>query len=263
MSRPLPAAVAAALLLVVGLGHADDQLTLPAAPLGRVTDLAGVLSPGERKSLEARLRRYELQGRAGQRGPQIAVVTLPTLAGEPIEEVSIRLAERWKIGSRADDGILLVVAPRERRVRIEVGYGLEGQVPDAVAARIIREIIAPRLRVGDYFGGLTAGVVAVHQAATGQPITGIAPVERVRDASQPQRRRGDGGLAGGGLLLLLLLGLLLLAGSGGRGFLLGMLFGSLLGGRRDGNGDVGGGSSEDTFSGGGGSFGGGGASGDY
>jgi uncharacterized protein len=260
-------AVGAALLLLPTLLWAD--VAIPPAPQGRVSDYAGVLSPAQRAALEAQLQRYELlagsreappQGASGERrgAPQIAVVLLPNLDGEPIEDVAIRLAERWKIGSKADDGVLLVLSAAERKLRIEVGYGAEGRLTDALSARMIREFIAPRLHAGDFAGGLRAGVAAIHQALSGEPVTGV---DAQAGGGPPPRTpsRGTGWGLSGGFLLLLLLWLLLFSGRGrGGGFLAGMLLGSMFGGRR-GDGDGGGGG----FSGGGGSFGGGGASGDY
>lgn len=223
------------------------SLTLPAAPQGRVNDYAGMLAPAQEARLEAQLRGYE------GAGPQIVVVTLPSLEGEVLEDVSLRLAERWRIGSRADDGVLLLVAQRERALRIEVGYGAEARLPDALAARIIREVIAPRLQEGQAAAALSAGVAAIHQALSGQEITGRDPGSPVGDGGLDRRRPFFFGA--GGLLLMVILFLLLGRGRGG-GFLFGLLLGSLFGGRR-GGGDGGG------FSGGGGSFGGGGASGRF
>mgnify|MGYP000659189767 CR=1 FL=1 len=149
-----------------------------------------------RALLEAQLLRYERAGEsdgdkagAGDRAgaPQIAVVVLPSLEGEPIEDVAIRFAERWKIGSKADDGVLLVVGVGERKIRIETGYGVEGRLTDALSARIIREIISPRLHTGDYAVGLRAGCAAIHQALTGQPVTGVDPQAEV-EPLRAQRR---------------------------------------------------------------------------
>lgn len=222
-------------------------LVLPPAPQGRVNDYAGLLTPAEQAGLEAQLRGYE------GAGPQIVVVTLSSLEGEVLEDVSLRLAERWRIGSRADDGVLLLVAMKERALRIEVGYGAEARLPDALAGRIIREIIAPRLKAGQTAAGLRAGVEAIHQALRGEAITGQDPGAPAGAGGMERRKPFLFGA--GGLLLMIILFLILGRGRGG-GFLFGLLLGSLFGGRR-GGGDGGG------FSGGGGSFGGGGASGRF
>lgn len=284
MKRLIPTAALLVLMAAASLpAWAAERLQIPASPQGRVSDYAGVLDEPGRGQLEAQLLRYEQAGRGdedkatgsadGERtgAPQIAVVVLPTLGGDPIEDVAIRFAERWKIGSKADDGVLLMVGVGERKIRIEVGYGVEGRLTDALSARIIREIITPRLHGGDYSSGLRAGSAAIHQALTGQPVTGVdreAGVEPLRG----QRQASKGWGVGGGVLLLLFFLLLRLGtrggrgGGGGGGFLTGMLLGSMLGGRRESSGFggfSGGGGGGGGFSGGGGSFGGGGASGDY
>jgi uncharacterized protein len=268
------ASIASLLALLVALPllappSAAAAVTIPPAPQGRISDYAGVLGPADRAALEAQLLRYEHAAAgaptSGEKAgaPQIAVVVIPSLDGEPVEDVALRFAERWKIGSHADDGILLLNSVAERKLRIEVGYGAEGRLPDALASRIIREIMSPRLHVGDYPGGLRAGVAAIHQALTGQPITGV---DRQAGSQPPYSRQGKRWGMGGGVFLLLFL-ILLLGGrgrGGGGGFLTGMLLGSFLGGRRGGDGGFsGGGGGGGGFSGGGGSFGGGGASGDY
>lgn len=271
-ARPRIAALAgwALLTLLVTAGTlAAAEVPVPPSPLGRVNDYAGVLSAAEKDALEAQLGRYERgessmagQGRPTPAGaPQIAVVVLPTLSGDSVEEVGLRFAERWKIGSKADDGVILLVAVAERKIRIEVGYGAEGRLTDAVSARIIRELIGPRLHRGEYGAGLRAGSAAIHQALAGLPVTGVdlaAGAGPPPDHGRAGRKTGWG--LGSGVFFLLFL--LFALGSRGRGgsFLGGMMLGSLLsGGRRDdGDGGSGGG-----FSGGGGSFGGGGASGDF
>lgn len=257
MRAALLAALALALVPGVprGLAAAPAGVKdLPATPAGRVNDFAGALDAGARAALEAQLVRYE-QDRPGE---QIAVVTLPALEGEALEEVSLRLAEKWRIGSRKDDGILLLVAVKERRIRIEVGYGAEGRLPDALASRIVNEIIGPRLAAGDYGTGLRAGAAAIHQALSGQPVTGNDPASGVSVPARtpPAAGRRSPWLGWGGLLFLFVL-LSLLGGrrGGGRGFLSGMLLGSLFNFRGGGRGG--------GFGGGGGRFGGGGASGSY
>lgn len=263
-----------ALLLLAAVKPAAAEVKVPPSPEGRVSDYAGVLSAAERAGLDAQLARYERgevkagQEEAAPRGaPQIAIVLLPNLGGDPIEDVSLRFAERWKIGSKADDGVILFVSVGDRKIRIEVGYGAEGRLTDALSARIIRELIAPRLARGEYGAGLRTGSAAIHQALSGQPVTGSDPAA----GAEPPPRRGQPGSATGwglGSGALFLLFLIVVVGSRGRGgsFLGGMMLGSLLGGRRDGGGGFfsgGDGGSGGGFSGGGGSFGGGGASGDF
>lgn len=124
---------------------------------GRVNDYAGILSPDVEGRLESRLEAVE-----ETHGAQIVVLTVPTLDGEPIEDFGIRVAEAWKIGrGEVDDGVILVVASEDRRMRIEVGYGLEATIPDAYARRILDNLITPRFRAGDFDGGVEAGVEAL------------------------------------------------------------------------------------------------------
>src|SRR5690606_11237196 len=129
------------------------------------------LSGEQRASIEAELAALE-----ARKGSQIAILIVPTTQPEPIEQYAIRVAEQWQIGRgevdgrRVDDGVLTVVAKYDRRVRIEVGYGLEGAIPDAYARRIIDEAIAPRLRQGDYAGGLRAAVDDLARLIEGEPL---------------------------------------------------------------------------------------------
>jgi uncharacterized protein len=248
------------------LGHAVVLLLILASialcaevpPLrGRVNDYAQILSRDLARSLENQLDQFEKQT-----GHQVAVLTVPTLAGEDIEGFSIRVAESWKIGQKGfDNGVILVVAPQDRQLRLEVGYGLEGILPDAVASRIIREIIVPRFRDNDYQGGITSGMDAVLKTIRGEPLP---------ETARPKTRSTNPGFA---LSLPLMLFLLFLAGTlfrrrgpgtwmtHGRnhhpfGWGGGLGGGGFRGGF--GGGGFGGGGG---FSGGGGGFGGGGASG--
>lgn len=124
---------------------------------GRVNDEAKLFDAASAERLETVLKSYERKS-----GRQIVVLTLPSLEGEPLEDYSIKVARTWGIGQKGrNNGILVLVARDDRKVRIEVGYGLEGQLPDALAGRIIRGEMIPRFRAGDYAGGVTAGVNAV------------------------------------------------------------------------------------------------------
>ncbi len=132
----------------------------------RVTDLTGTLRPESIRTLEARLRDFETE-----KGAQIAVLIVRTTEPGAIEEYSIRVVESWKLGRKgADDGVLLLVAKDDRRMRIEVGYGLEGVIPDALASRIIQEAITPRFKEGDFDGGITAGVERIIGLVAGEPL---------------------------------------------------------------------------------------------
>src|SRR5207302_864347 len=131
---------------------------------GRVVDQTGTLSSGDIASLTQNLRNLE-----ARKGSQIAVLIVPTTAPETIEQYSIRVAEAWKIGrKKVDDGALLVIAKDDRKLRIEVGYGLEGALNDVTAKRIIDEIITPKFRSGDFAGGISAGVDRIVRLIDGE-----------------------------------------------------------------------------------------------
>jgi uncharacterized protein len=124
---------------------------------GRVNDNAGILSEGVRRSLTERLKAHE-----EKTTNQVVVLTVPSLEGENIEDYADAVFKAWKLGQKGkDNGILVVVAPNDRRMRIEVGYGLEGTLTDGAAGTIIRSVMAPRFNTGDYDGGVEAGVDAI------------------------------------------------------------------------------------------------------
>lgn len=154
-----------ALCLVLGLGQAWAQVPVPVLK-SRVTDLTGTLDAASRQSLETRLAQLEQA-----KGAQLAVLLVPTTQPETIEQFSLRVAETWKLGRKGvDDGVLLLVAKNDRTLRIEVGYGLEGAIPDAVAKRVIAETITPRFKQGDFPGGIQAGVDALSRLIQGEPL---------------------------------------------------------------------------------------------
>jgi len=173
--------LAAGFALLGLLGSALAQQPVPVPPLSaRVTDLTGTLSAPQRAQLETALADIEQR-----KGAQVAILMVPTTAPETIEAFGIRVAEAWKLGrgqARAqrdsgdkgsgaiDDGVLILVAKDDRRVRIEVGYGLEGAIPDAVAKRIIGEAITPRFRAGDFQGGLQAAVADLGRRIEGEDL---------------------------------------------------------------------------------------------
>ncbi len=241
------APVLVALLLAAAFAHAAQ--TFP--PLtGRVVDAAGILDARTRAELTQQLAAYD-----AATGRQIVVATIPSLDGVPIEQYGYQLGRHWGIGGKAHDtGVVLIVAKAEHKVRIEVGYGLEGDLTDAMSSNIINTRIVPEFRKGDYDAGVRAGVSAIMDVLGGQ---GDA-----RPAKSPVK-----GLHVGIFWLIVLF--IVISGfgggrRGGRGGGLGraILWGSVLngmGGGRGGGGFGGGGG----FSGGGGSFGGGGASGSW
>ena len=163
MSRVWPAP--ARLIVFLGLLlSAVPVYGLDVPPLtGRVVDLAGVLPAQDVERLTAQLKAHD-----EQTGNQVAVLILPSLEGEPLEEYSHRVATSWKLGRKGtDNGVLLLVALKERKLRIEVGYGLEGTLTDLRSARIIRQEIVPRFKAGDIPGGVRAGTAAILQTIEG------------------------------------------------------------------------------------------------
>ena len=133
---------------------------------GRVNDRAEMLRPEAEQRIEAALAALERET-----GAQVAVLTIPSLEGEVLEDFSIRVVERWKLGrAEVDDGVLLLVARDDRKLRIEVGYGLEGALPDVVAKRIVDERIVPEFREGDFEAGIEAGVDAIAGVVRGEEL---------------------------------------------------------------------------------------------
>jgi uncharacterized protein len=257
----------------------------------RVNDLAGVLDAATAARLESRLADFERET-----SHQIAVLTVPSLEGEAIEPFALRVAEAWQLGQAgADNGILVVVAPQDRRARIEVGYGLEGVVPDAIAKRVLEDVMFSHFRSGDFAGGVEAGVDALMQAARGEVVELPPAREQAPHAdpfaivffaallgtivAAPLRRAQPlaslvGGGVGGGLTWLLVASLGWAAVAFAIAFALGLAGPGSVGGpgRRGRGGPVflpgggwggGGGFGGGGFGGGGGGFGGGGASGSW
>ena len=158
-----------ALLLCWAFAALADVAVPPLS--GRVVDQTATLSSGDVASLTQTLKNLETR-----KGSQVAVLIVPTTAPETIEQYSIRVAEAWKIGrKKIDDGALLVVAKNDRKLRIEVGYGLEGALNDVTAKRIIDEIITPKFRNGDFAGGISDGVDRIIGVIDGEPLPAPAP----------------------------------------------------------------------------------------
>jgi uncharacterized protein len=258
--------------------------TVPVPPLtGAIVDRSGTLSAQDLRSIDA-----ELQAFAARRGSQVAVLLVPSTKPESIEQFSLRVAEAWKIGrAKVDDGVILVVAKEDRALRLEVGYGLEGAIPDAVAKRVISETIAPHFRNGDFAGGIRDGTATLMKLIEGEKLPApayAAPASAAPDigdlfvpliiaaAAGAMLMKAFGKLpgagmagAGFGLVAWWIMGSLLIAlAAAFIGFLFALLNGAS-GGRHFGGGwgggGWGGGGSGGGFSGGGGGFGGGGASG--
>jgi len=161
-------------LCVFAVSVAGAEVAVP--PLkARVTDLTGTLAPAQRDTLERELQAFE-----SRKGSQIAVLIVPATRPEAVEQYSLRVSETWKLGRKGvDDGVLLLVAKDDRELRIEVGYGLEGAIPDAVAKRVISEIIIPFFKQGDFYGGIQAGVGRLIRIIDGEPL----PSPQARDTS--------------------------------------------------------------------------------
>lgn len=243
------------LLSLLGSLWASPVFSLEVPRLtGPVVDLAGVLSRSDQAKISASLLQFKRKY-----GPQLQVLVVPKLENETIETYSIKVVDKWKLGAKGkDNGVLLLVATEDRKVRIEVGRGLEGDLPDALAGRIIRAGIIPFFKQGQIGAGVLVGLGMIAETVGGK-LENI-PVPRMRKA-----KRSGGNL---GFLLFLaffLVGPRLLGGRrrGGMGsaVLGGMLLGSLLGGRHGGG--FGGGGFGGGFGGGGGGFSGGGASGGW
>ena len=262
---------------------------------GHVNDYASLLSAASVERLEAELSAFEQSD-----STQIVVLTIPSLEGQDLAQYSIGVVEQWKIGQQGkDNGALLLVVKNDRKIRIEVGRGLEGKLTDLVSGRIIRNEISPAFKSGDFDGGINAGVHAIMATVRGEYTAQPRDIRQGKRGANPfftflifvlvaavffgGISRLLGGIAGAvglplaallsfsGLSLTVLsllagggfaLGLFLafLFGSGGRGGFGGPFFGGGLGGGFGGGGGLSGGGG---FSGGGGSFGGGSASGDW
>lgn len=250
-----------------------------------VTDQTGTLNASQIAELEAGLVALEQR-----KGSQVAVLIVSTTGGQALEDYSLAVAEKNKLGrKKTDDGILLLIAKDDRKARIEVGYGLEGAVTDALASRIIREYLTPKFRQGDFFGGIQDSLQAIGKLIDGEALP--APLTGDEEKSQPDfifagivgffigafvgiftfipatlRRLGAAGIAGFVVTMMFTLGfstivaavVAFLVSSSGSG-----RFSSGHGGWGSFPGGGGGSSGGGGWSGGGGSFGGGGASGGW
>lgn len=261
MSRPFWVAFLALVLAVAGPALADPKF--PDLGGKRVVDQANILSDAAEADLELRLKGLE-----DATTDQMVVVTVDSLQGYEIEEYGYQLGRHWGIGQSGqvkaatgqtykDNGLILLIAPNERKVRIEVGYGLEPVMTDAMSALIIREDILPRFKAGDYDGGVTAGTGAVIQQLSLD--RGVA-IQKAQAAAQQPAQAREKGLPIGVIIIIIIVIMLF-----SRGWLPWFILGNVLG-SGGGRGDWGGGggwSGGGGFSGGGGSFGGGGASGGW
>lgn len=172
----------------------------------RVTDLTSTLSPAQANALENKLAAFE-----AERGSQIAVLIVPTTQPEDIAQFGIRVADAWKIGRKnVDDGVILIAAKDDRKLRLEVGYGLEGAIPDAIAKRVIAETITPYFKAGDFAGGIDAGVTQLMGLIEGE--------------SLPAPKKAPAGQSANGSFMFILFGGIIV------GFVLSAMLGRVMGG---------------------------------
>lgn len=282
------------LLALLLCGTAQAEVAVPGLSQ-RVTDLTGTLDAGQKQLLEDRLKAFE-----SDKGSQIAVLLVPTTQPETIEQFGIRVAETWKLGRKGvDDGVLLLVAKDDHKLRIEVGYGLEGALNDATSKRIVSDIISPYFKRGEFYPGIDAGVSAIIKVIEGEPLP--PAVQRTSASSSNADLDGLGSVLGTAFIIFMIGNIILrqMLGRLPSGLIVGGLIGALAwvtllslawavaaalvafvfsllfglsgrgssfpsgwgggGGWGSGGGSFGGGG----FSGGGGGFGGGGASGDW
>jgi len=268
-----------AILLTLWLPALSADVAAPALTQ-RVTDLTGTLTPEQRADFEQRLAALETE-----KGSQLALLLIPTTQPETIEQFGIRVVDAWKLGRKGvDDGALILFAKQDRAVRIEVGRGLEGVIPDAIAKRVVEETMIPFFKRGDLHGGLSAGIDRLAALIRGEALPKPEPAVHIKGKGLLAAFMG--GVVGGHLLRAVvgpaLGGLLGAAGAALLGLWLGLptLFALILGlfvflmvavdtrGGRHGGwyggggaGGFGGGGGGGGFSGGGGGFSGGGASG--
>ena len=280
---PIPVGLAMGRIIATLMALAIALIALPALAAmtfpklsGRVVDEANLLSPASEAALTQKLEALETTT-----GRQVVVATLPSLQGLEIEEYGYQLGRAWKLGGeKTDDGAVLIVAPNERKVRIEVGYGLEPVLTDALSSVIIQSAILPKFKAGDMEGGVVAGADALIQQLS---LPDEVAKAQVAQAAEQPRAEGPPRW----ILVLLVFGFIFMlinmmrAGRGGRRamrgsdgrrrrrdhdddnlapLIIGGILGHMLGGGGGGGGWSGGGGG---FSGGGGSFGGGGASGGW
>lgn len=224
------------------------ETPIPSAPVHFVTDNAGFMSPAAREKLDSGLSQYSRQS-----GKQLIVYIGKTTGDTPLEDWAVKAFEKWKVGQKGlDNGVALFIFSEDRKLRIEVGYGLEGVLPDALANRIINEVIVPMIKAGDNDGAVAAGVTAIDQVISGQGLTST-------DANRRSGRHGERAPLSRGQLIffaIIAIGFLILMFTHPT-LAMFLLFSILSGGRGGGGG---GGSSGGGFSGGGGRSGGGGAS---
>jgi uncharacterized protein len=244
-------------LIFLLIGISSSQNEIPTIHQ-RVTDQTSMLSSDEVRSLEQKLYEFEQQT-----SNQIVVLMITSLEGQSLEDISYRIAEKNKIGKKGkDNGVFLFIVKNDQKMRIDAGYGLEGVLTDALSSQIIRNVIGPRFRNGDFFGGISDGVEAIMLATKGE-FKGESKSDHIKKFSPF-----------GIILMIIIFGVFRTIFMGGRRRSVGASgvrsnfpwwWGGFGGGGGGGfsGGSFGGGGGFGGFSGGGGSFGGGGASGSW
>jgi uncharacterized protein len=201
MFRRLPMLLVFLLALAVPLAA---ELAVPFLS-GRVNDNANMIPADAKLRIEQKLAAFEQQT-----GAQVVVLTLPSLEGEPVEDFSLRVVEAWKLGKKGkDNGVLFLISKQDRRMRIEVGYGLEGNLTDLESSRILDNVVAPYFRNGDFGGGIEHGVDAILASLKGQEV--VPPDTGAQDGRTP----GEKALTG--IIFALVLGVFSLAALFSRG----------------------------------------------
>jgi uncharacterized protein len=176
----IAARLLASAVLVLGLAAPSAAAPGDPVPVPKLTahviDQTGTLTAPERQALDAKLAAFERE-----RGSQVAVLIVPSIGTEPIEDFATRVTDEWQLGRKGvDDGVLFAIAKQERKIRIQTGRGVQGTLTDALSKRIVAEIVAPRFRNGDFAGGIDAGVDAIIQAVKGEdlPLPPVRPSAR-------------------------------------------------------------------------------------
>lgn len=265
------------LLALLALTASAAQAALPPRPPGPIADIAAIIPDGEETALDAKLKAYnKATGRA------IIVATVPSLDGQVVERYAQDLARAWEIGGEeSEEGVLVLVAPTERKIRIHAAVGAQGRLTDGVASRIIRETMTPKFKANDFGGGISAGVDQIIAQLDRDEVDARAVAEAA-EAAKTSTRSSDGVGVGSVIFwIVLILFFLMLFGRKRRGYrrsgfgrgvgvwdvggvaaniAINVALNAALGGNRDGGGDSGG---FGGFGGGGSGFDGGGASGDW
>jgi uncharacterized protein len=251
-SKTRPAVFMAILFLCLVVGSVSHATSVPEKPLRYVVDLAGIIDDAAENRLNGYLQELEQKTTA-----QEVILTIPSLEGESIEDFSITIAhDKWKLGQKGkDNGVLLLISQKDRKYRIEVGYGLEGVLPDSLVGSLGRNLLVPYFRKGDYSTGIFTAAIAIADKIAEASGVKIEGMPTIKYSTQPAEKNDPASLFNTIITVAFLIVLGILFIKNPRLFLMLLLFSSM-GGRRGSWGGGGGG-----FGGGGGGFGGGGGGG--